>query len=205
MKIKYLGMSLTSYVDTEEERNDRIMKANRVAGCLNTTIWYNNNLTKGTKTRIYKSVVRPILTYASETTVETTKTRQRIETTEMKVLRKIAGKTLRDRIRSANIRESCGIPHIADWMKGRKAEWNEHVSRMNDTRLVKSARDLKPEGRRRVGRPKKEMERQSLSLKYGNKTVNKTSLKKKITFWLNVELEGTTLGGTDTCDLKFIQ
>ena len=155
MKIKYLGMSLTSYGDTEEERNDQIMKANRVAGCLNTTIWYNNNLTKGTKTRIYKSVVRPILTYASETTVETTKTRQRIETTEMKVLRKIAGKTLRDRIRSANIRESCGIPHIADWMKGRKAEWNEHVSRMNDTRLVKSARDLKPEGRRRVGRPKK--------------------------------------------------
>ena len=50
------------------------------------------------------------MTYALETKAEALKTRQTLVTVEMKVVRKIVGKT--DIIRSQQIRESCGIQPI---------------------------------------------------------------------------------------------
>ena len=47
--------------------------------------------------RIYKSNVRPVLTYASETTAETTYTQQLLRTTEMKTIWAISGKSLGDK------------------------------------------------------------------------------------------------------------
>ena len=52
----------------------------------------------------------------------------------MKVLRKIIGKTKVDRIRRQQIRESCGIQPINEWVerrRRRRREWDEHVTRMN--------------------------------------------------------------------------
>ena len=56
----------------------------------------------------------------------------------MKVLRKIVAKTKAGRIRSQQIRESCGIQPINEWMKWRRRrrKWDEHVNRMNAERLV---------------------------------------------------------------------
>lgn len=54
------------------------------------------------KTRIYKSCIRPVLTYA-ETRAETSQTKRMIRATEIKILRPIKGVTLRDRIRSDTI------------------------------------------------------------------------------------------------------
>ena len=68
----------------------------------------------------------------------------------MKVVRKIAGKKLTDRVRSENIRRMCGIKHIKDWVLKRKQEWNEHINRMDENRLVRTARDTSPIGRRSV-------------------------------------------------------
>ena len=59
-----------------------------------------------------------------------------LEANEMKVLRKIAGKTKIDRIRSHQIRESCGIQPINEWVE-RRREWDENVARMDAERLVK--------------------------------------------------------------------
>ena len=55
------------------------------------------------------------MTYALETRTETSKI---LEANEMKVLRKIVGKTKIDRIRSQQIRESCGIyQSIIEWVE----------------------------------------------------------------------------------------
>ena len=62
--------------------------------------------------RIYKSVVRPILTYAAETRTDTAKTMQILEVTEMKTLRRIINKTRMDKMRNERIRETCGIQNI---------------------------------------------------------------------------------------------
>jgi hypothetical protein len=34
-------------------------------------------------------------------------------------------------------------------------EWNDHISRMASTRIVKIARDKAPNSKRNIGRPKK--------------------------------------------------
>lgn len=55
------------------------------------------------KERIYKSIVRSILTYAAETRTDTNKIIQMLETTEMKTLRRIAKKTRWDRVKNEKI------------------------------------------------------------------------------------------------------
>ena len=50
------------------------------------------------------------------------------------------------------IRESCSIRPINKWVKRRKREWGEHVTRMDTERLVKISRDNIPVGRRSLGR-----------------------------------------------------
>ena len=49
-----------------------------------------------------------------------------LEANKMKVLRKIVAKTKIDRIRSQQIRESCGIRPTNEWVKRRKREWDQH-------------------------------------------------------------------------------
>ena len=96
------------------------------------------------------------MTYTAETRPETAKTKRLLETTEMKVLRGIAGKTLLDRETSENIRRTCGIEEdINCWVLKRKKQWNEHISRMKEERIVRIARDKSPTGRRSIGRPRK--------------------------------------------------
>jgi len=102
------------------------------------------------KVRIYKTNVRPVLTYASETRAETTCTQQLLRTTEMKTIRAIYGKTLREKIRSDHLRHLSGIQDIVKWTEVRGREWDAHVGRM-----VKIARDSRPQGVRSRGRPKK--------------------------------------------------
>lgn len=155
MKFKYLGVELSGFGDVEAEVREQTTKATRIAGCLNNTIWCNKNIGIEAKTRIYKTTVRPIITYTAETRPETSKTKRLLETTEMKVLRRITGKTLLDRERSEIIRNTCKIEDINGWVSNRKKEWNAHINRMDDRRIVKIARDKSPLGGRSVGRPRK--------------------------------------------------
>lgn len=67
-----------------------------------------------------QSKIRPILTYATETRAETSTTKRIMRTTEMKTLRTIKGVSLRDRIRSQDIREELGIQDVVRWVSERK-------------------------------------------------------------------------------------
>ena len=81
-----------------------------------------------------------------------------LEANGMKVLRKIVGKTKIDRIKSQEIRESCGIQPINEWVqrrRRRRSEWDEHVTRMEAETLVKISKHNIPTGRRSSGCPKR--------------------------------------------------
>lgn len=54
-----------------------------------------------------------------------------METIEMKVMRKIAGRVLMDRKRSEDIGKICNIDNINNWILPRKKAWNEVINRMN--------------------------------------------------------------------------
>jgi hypothetical protein len=98
-----------------------------------------------------KTNVRPVLTYASETRAETTYTQQLLWTTEMKIIREIHGKTLRDKIRSDQLWQLSGIQGIIKWANVRRREWDGHVERMEDNHLAKIAREneVQPSGKDR--------------------------------------------------------
>ena len=70
----------------KEEVRKQVNKASAISGCLNSYIWRNKYLRRETKVKIYKTVVRPVMT---ETRSVTVKTKQMLNITEMNVLRKV--------------------------------------------------------------------------------------------------------------------
>jgi len=66
-------------------------------------VWKNKYLNISSKIRVYKSTIRPVITYAFETRRDTSL--QMMRTVVMKIIRSIHGKTLYDRIRSEDLRQ----------------------------------------------------------------------------------------------------
>lgn len=155
LTFNYLGVTIASYGDLHGEVSQQAQKATRVSGCLNQVIWKNKYLNIETKARIYKSVVRPVLTYAAEARADTSRTKGLLNVSEMKTLRRIVGKTRIDRVRNEEVRDTCGVEDISEWVKKRRRQWDEHVERMGEDRIVKRAKYGRPVGNRNVGRPRK--------------------------------------------------
>ncbi|CAG9827423.1 unnamed protein product, partial [Diabrotica balteata] len=122
MVFKYLGITLSSYGKLKTEVEDQVNRANRAADCLNKTIWRNKNIGKETKGRIYKTVIRPIMTYAAETRPDTERTKRMLETAEMKTLES-RDKNTWDKGRSTDIRRGCKVENIKNWIGNRRVEW----------------------------------------------------------------------------------
>ena len=81
------------------------------------------------KTKIYKTCVRPVFSYGIEARADTTGTQQLLQTAEIRVIRAIQGKTLLDKIRNEDLRATCGIQDIVDWViRVRRREWAAHVA-----------------------------------------------------------------------------
>ncbi|KAK9881036.1 hypothetical protein WA026_014379 [Henosepilachna vigintioctopunctata] len=152
---RYLGVELTSSGGIDNDITEQIMRANKIAGSLNDLIWTNNHLNVSTKSRIYKTTLRPILTYMAETKSDSDKTTRILDKTEMKILRRITGNALDSGGSSQYIRGQCRVENIGDWILKRKSDWDAHIERMDEGRIVKVARDKIPVGKRSPGRPKK--------------------------------------------------
>jgi hypothetical protein len=105
------------------------------------------------KIKIYKAVVRPIMTYGAESRAGTTKTKQLLKTTEMNTLRANLGKARFDRMKNIDILEQCNIQAVTKFVKSRRKAWNERVGRAE--RLIKLVRDARPNSKRPPGRPPK--------------------------------------------------
>jgi hypothetical protein len=143
----YLDVQITSSKDLTTEVRHQDIKDSRISGWLNETTWSNKYLRKEAKVRIYKSIIRPILTSQSK------HERTRRKLTELKTLRRIINKTKWGRMRNDRIRESCEIQNITSWVQRRRIEWSEHISRVGDDRLARKVRYGIPEGKRSRGRP----------------------------------------------------
>ena len=88
----FLGIQITSSKIVSEEVRPQAIKASKISGCLNETIWSSKFLRTEAKVRIYKTAVRQILTYTAETRTDTAKTREILEICMMKSLGRIARK-----------------------------------------------------------------------------------------------------------------
>jgi hypothetical protein len=89
---KYLGSIVTGNNSIEEEIKGRISLRNK-AFYANQDLFKSKLLTENSKLRMYKTLVRPVVTYACETWVLEENIKTKLRVFERKVLRRIYGLT----------------------------------------------------------------------------------------------------------------
>jgi len=134
-EFKYLGVLFTSEGKMEREIDRRIGAAPAVKQALDRSVLVKRELSRKAKLSIYWSVYVPILTYGHELWVVTERTRSRIQVAEMSFLRRVAGLSLRDRVRSSDIRRELGIEPLLLRIERSQLRWFGHLIRMPPGRL----------------------------------------------------------------------
>ncbi len=153
----YLGALIRADNDSSLEIKRRIMAANRCVHGLQRHL-RSNLLTRNTKFCIYKTLIRPVLLYGSETWPTTKSDEQLLLSFERKVLRIICGATHEgDRWRrkyNFELEREYGEPNIVANVKVNRLRWAGHLARMDQSRAPATLFRNDPDGRRGVGRPK---------------------------------------------------
>jgi hypothetical protein len=129
----YLGTVKSQDGRIDQEVASRVQKANNDYFQMN-IIFGKRELEMKTKTRIYQSVIAPVLLYGSESWPTQEKHVSRITATEMRCYRKIVGKAKRDRVRSERIREQAGQESVRRVLEERQLKWFGHIYRMERER-----------------------------------------------------------------------
>jgi hypothetical protein len=138
-KVRYIviGESLVF----EEEIKGRISLGNK-AFYANQDLFKSKLLTKNSKPRMYKTLVRPVVTYACEMWVLKENIKTKLSVFERKVLRRICGPTKeRDgtwRIKSnEKLNRLTGNKNIINYIKAQRLAWFGHVF-LNDLYMWKT-------------------------------------------------------------------
>ena len=103
------------------------------------------------KIKLYMTIIRPVLLYGAECWTVRKKDEQIFEKTEMRMLRRIKGVTLRDRVKSVDIRKELGVSGIQEKVRLR---WYGHMQRMEENNEVRAVVDRRVPGKRPRGRPR---------------------------------------------------
>ncbi|XP_054656606.1 uncharacterized protein LOC129194983 [Dunckerocampus dactyliophorus] len=120
------------------------------------TVVVKRELSWKAKLSIYRSIYVPTLIYGHELWVMTERTRSRIQAAEMSILRRVAGLTLRDRVRSSVIREELRVEPLLLHIERSQLRWLGHLVRMPPGRLPGEVFRACPAGRRPRGRPRRD-------------------------------------------------
>ncbi|KAK0137964.1 Delta-1-pyrroline-5-carboxylate synthase [Merluccius polli] len=153
-EFKYLGVLFTSEGRMEREIDRRIGAASAVMRTLHGSVVVKRELSRKAKLSIYQSIYIPALTYGHELWVMTERTRSRVQAAEMSFLRRVAGLSLRDRVRSSVIREKLGVDPLLLRVERSQMRWLGHLVRMPPGRLPGEVFRARPTGRRPRGRPR---------------------------------------------------
>ena len=113
---------------------------------------------KNAKILMYNVLIRPVLTYASETWTLSKTNERRLSLFERKVLRCIFGGkqengTWRKRY-NYELYETFNETNIVTYIKVNKLAWTGHLVRMNNDRTLKMIFNTKSDGVRNVGKKK---------------------------------------------------
>ncbi|TWW57747.1 R2DM Retrovirus-related Pol polyprotein from type II retrotransposable element [Takifugu flavidus] len=153
-EFKYLGVLFTSEGRMEREIDRRIGAASTVMRALHRSVVVKRELSRKAKLSIYRSIFVPTLTYGHELWVMTERTRSRVQAAEMSFLRRVAGLSLRDRVRSSAIREELGVESLLLRVERSQMGWLGHLVRMPPGRLPGEVFRACPSGKRPPGRPR---------------------------------------------------
>jgi len=122
-------------------------------------LFRNRLLPRATKIRLYKTLIKPVVTYGVETWTMTKKEEQALLIFERKIFRRIYGAKYEDREwksrRNRELEELSKGENIVKWIKAQRISWLGHLERMEEDRMPKKVFTQELEGTRRKGRPRK--------------------------------------------------
>ena len=102
-----MGIAFASDGRQDEELDTRIGKA--MMRALHYSVVMKQELSKKAKLSIFEAIFVPILTYGHESWVMAKRLRSQVQASKMRFLRRIAGVTLFNKVRSSEIRKSLNI------------------------------------------------------------------------------------------------
>ncbi|KAK3543929.1 hypothetical protein QTP70_031842 [Hemibagrus guttatus] len=153
-EFKYLRVLFTSEGRMDREIDRRIGAAAAVMRSMYRSVVVKKELSRKAKLSIYQSIYAPTLTYGYELWVMTERVRSRIQAAEMSFLRRVAGHSLRDRVRSSVTREKLGVEPLLLHIERGQLRWLGHLFRMPPGRLPVEMFRACPTGKRPRGRPR---------------------------------------------------
>ncbi|KAK3507209.1 hypothetical protein QTP70_010211 [Hemibagrus guttatus] len=149
-EFKYLGVLFTSEGRMDREIDRRIGAAAAVMRSMYWSVVVKKELSWKVKLSIYV----PTLTYGHELWVMTERVRSRIQAAEMSFLRRVAGRSLRDRVRSSVTRQGLGVEPLLLHIERGQLRWLGHLFQMPPGRLPGEVFWACPTGKRPRGRPR---------------------------------------------------
>ena len=121
--------------------------------CIRDSLW-DKQITAETKTKIFKTVVRNIMTYSSDAWTTNKHTRTKLMTAEMDFWRRSARISRREKIRNEVIKERMNVKNsIVGFIQTKKLQWYGHTKIMAQERLPRRVMEWTPPERSKRGRP----------------------------------------------------
>ncbi|KAK3521039.1 hypothetical protein QTP86_018753 [Hemibagrus guttatus] len=153
-EFKYLRVLFTSEGRMDREIDRQIGAAAAVMRSMYRSVVVKKELSRKAKLLIYQSIYVPTLTYGHELWVMTERVRSRIQAAEMSFLRRVAGRSLRDRVRSSVTREELVVEPLLLHIERGQLRWLGHLFRMPPARLSGEVFRACPTGKRPRRRPR---------------------------------------------------
>ena len=151
----YLGGVITEDAESTRDIRKRIGLASAMFGKLR-KLWRSGNISTRTKTKLYETLVIPVLTYGAESWCMKKEDERRLLVAEMGWLRGLLNRSRREKIRNEVTREELGQKEtVVERIKKRRLTWYGHVIRMENGRMPAKALHGEVEGTRSRGRQKK--------------------------------------------------
>ena len=108
---------------------------------LNGILW-DRHIQKETKINIYKTIVRSVLTYGTETWILNKKIKSKLASTEMDFLRRSSRHSKLEKVRNIEIRRQMNYQEsIIDYIQRKQLSWYGHVKRMDNSRIPRRLLD----------------------------------------------------------------
>ncbi|KAK3530739.1 hypothetical protein QTP70_000755 [Hemibagrus guttatus] len=153
-EFKYLGVLFTSEGRIDREIDRRIGAVAAVMRSMYQSVVVKKELSQKAKLSIYQSIYIPTLTYGHELWVMTERVGSRIQAAEMSFLRRVAGRSLKDRVRSSITREELRLEPLLLHIERGQLRWLGHLFRMPPGRLPGKVFWACATGKRPRGRPR---------------------------------------------------
>ena len=114
-------------------------------------------ISRRSKLQIYKTLIRPVVTYGAETRTLTATEENALRRFERKVLRKIHEPVVDKGVWRIRYNELCKLmagEDIVRYIKAQRIQWLGHVVRMDETAMPQRVLKGKRYAMRRIGRPR---------------------------------------------------